>query len=425
MTDVQPGEWKALWFAFAFHFLVLASYYVLRPIRDEIGAAGGLESLSWLFTATLVAMLAANVLFSAVAARLTRRRFIPLAYRFFIATLAGFYLLMQVAPGLEAWVGRGFYVWVSVFNLFVVSVFWGFMADMFGSEQGKRLFGFVAVGGTLGAIAGGSLTAVLVDQVGSAVLLLLSAILLEAAVWCVKAFPDVGTPRRPDAPPEWPLGGTFWSGIAHVFRSPYLLGICGFMLLHSLTSTLVYFQQADIAGKAFADRGARTAFFAQLDIAVNVLTVLMQVFLTGRLLKGLGVGVTLALLPVVSMTGFVAMAVAPGLALLAGFQIARRAVNYAISRPAREVLFTVLPREDKYKAKAFTDTFVYRAGDQVGAWTYPALRALGLGLAGVSWVAVPLATAWCALSLWLGRRQAERSGAAEPALPQLSEAVRA
>jgi AAA family ATP:ADP antiporter len=421
-------ERRAVALAFLFHFLVLASYYVLRPIRDEIGAAGGLESLSWLFTATLVAMLAANVLFSAVAARLSRRRFIPLAYRFFIATLAGFWLLMQVDPaGIVSWVGRAFYVWVSVFNLFVVSVFWAFMADLFSSEQGKRLFGFIAVGGTLGAILGGALTAGLVESVGSASLLLISAVLLEGAAWCVRWFPETaGAPHStssgqasgataapegaPTRNPEWPLGGTFWSGIAHVFRSPYLLGICAFMLLHSITSTLVYFQQADIAGAAFTDRGARTAFFAQLDIAVNVLTVLMQVFLTGRLLKWLGVGATLALLPVVSLAGFAAMAAAPSLALLAAFQVARRAVNYAVSRPAREVLFTVLPREDKYKAKAFTDTFVYRAGDQVGAWSYPLLRLLGLGLAGVSAVAVPLAAAWCALSVWLGRRQSRQAG---------------
>lgn len=423
VVDLRPDEARALGLAFLFHFVVLASYYVLRPIRDEIGAAGGLENLSWLFTATLAAMLVANVLFSAVAARLSRRRFIPLAYRFFIGTLGAFFLLMQLDPaGVVSWVGGAFYVWVSVFNLFVVSVFWAFMADLFTAEQGKRLFGFVAVGGTLGAILGGVLTAQLVHVVGSAALLIVSALLLEVAVWCVKLFPADSSfsPKRESSldprvggngdRPEWPLGGTFWSGIAHVFRSPYLLGICAFTLLHSVTSTLVYFQQADVVRTAFADRGARTAFFAQLDVAVNVLTVVMQLFLTGRLLKWLGVGLTLALLPLVSLAGFAAMAAAPSLALLAAFQIARRAVNYAVSRPAREVLFTVLPREDKYKAKAFTDTFVYRAGDQVGAWSYPALRALGLGLAGVSAVGVPLAATWVALSVWLGRRQAEVAG---------------
>jgi ATP:ADP antiporter, AAA family len=411
MLEVRPQERRAVGLAFLFHFVVLASYYVLRPIRDEIGAAGGLESLSWLFSATLGAMLLANVLFAAVAGRLSRRRFIPLAYRFFVVTLLLFWLAMQSAsPAVQAWVGRAFYVWVSVFNLFIVSVFWAFMADLFSAEQGKRLFGFIAVGGTLGAIAGGLLTAGFVDDLGNATLLVVSAMLLEVAAWCVRLFPDMrveqrGQPAGP-AVAEWPLGGTFWSGIAHVLRSPYLLGISAFMLLHSVTSTLVYFQQADIAGQAFVDRAERTAFFAQLDVAVNVLTVLMQVFLTGRLLKWLGVGMTLALLPLVSLAGFAAMALAPSLALLAAFQIARRAVNYAVSRPAREVLFTVLSREDKYKAKSFTDTFVYRSGDQIGAWSYPLLRWLGLGLAGVSWVAMPLAAAWWGLSIWLGRRQA-------------------
>ena len=411
LFGTTAAEGRAVSLAFVFHFVVLASYYVLRPIRDEIGAAGGLESLSWLFTATLAAMLLANVLFGAVAARLPRRRFIPLAYRFFAATLAAFWLAMRSAsPEVALWVGRAFYVWVSVFNLFVVSVFWGFMADLFTSEQGKRLFGLVAVGGTLGAIAGGMVTAGLAEQLGSATLLIVSAMLLEVGARCVKGFPEVptatvGAAHGRDSKAEWPLGGTFWSGIAHVFRSPYLLGICAFMLLHSVTATLVYFQQADIAGKAFADRGERTAFFAQLDVAVNALTLVVQLFLTGRLLKWLGAGLVLAALPAISLVGFVAVAMAPVLGVLVAFQVLRRAANYALSKPAREVLFTVLPREDKYKAKAFTDTFVYRTGDQVGAWLYPGLRAMGLGLAGVSWAAVPLVAAWCALSLWLGRRQ--------------------
>jgi AAA family ATP:ADP antiporter len=177
------------------------------------------------------------------------------------------------------------------------------------------------------------------------------------------------------------------------------------MLFHSITSTLVYFQQADITGQQFHDRAARTAFFAQVDLSVNVLTIIVQIFLTGRLLKWLGVGVTLAFLPVISVIGFLAMGFAPGLALLALFQILRRAGNFAVTRPAREVLFTVLRREDKYKAKSFIDTFVYRAGDQIGAWSYPLLTWLGLGLTGISFVAAPLAAIWCALSLWLGKKQ--------------------
>jgi len=224
------------------------------------------------------------------------------------------------------------------------------------------------------------------------------------------------TPRDPSTPlrsaqddargAEQPIGGGIISGISHVFRSPYLLGICAFMLLHAITSTLVYFQQADITGHQFHDRATRTAFFAQLDLSVNVLTIIVQLLLTGRLLKWFGVGLTLAFLPVLSTIGFLGMGFVPVLALLAIFQVLRRAGNFAVTRPAREVLFTVLRREDKYKAKSFIDTFVYRTGDQIGAWSYPLLTWLGLGLTGISFVAAPLAAVWCGLSFWLGKRQA-------------------
>lgn len=431
IVDVHSDELRALSLAFLFNFVVLASYYVIRPIRDDIGAAGGLENLSWMFTGTLVAMLIANAFFSAIVARMSRRRFIPIAYRFFIINLAGFYLAMRFLPPTDQlWVGRAFYVWVSVFNLFVVTVFWAFMTDIFSSNQGKRLFGFISVGGTLGGIVGALITGALVKPIGALNLLFFSAILLEIGAQCVRFFPVGFQPAHRPANPidraeeltdaevsqaspingseeaEKPIGGGIVAGISHVIASSYLLGICGFMLLHAISSTIVYFQQADITAHQFHDRAARTAFFAHLDLSVNILTIIVQIFLTGRLLKWLGVGVTLAFLPLLSTIGFLAMALSPGLALLALFQTLRRAGNFAVTRPAREVLFTVLRREDKYKAKSFIDTFIYRAGDQIGAWSYPLLTWLGLGLTGISWVAAPLAGLWCVLSLWLGRRQA-------------------
>ncbi|MGI8819292.1 MAG: NTP/NDP exchange transporter [Chthoniobacterales bacterium] len=411
-VDVRPDELRALGLAFLFNFIVLGSYYVLRPIRDEIGAAGRLENLPWMYTGTLVAMLLANTIFSAIVGRLSRRRFIPVAYRFFIANLILFFVLMRTLPAAQQqWLGWVFFVWVSVFNLFVVTLFWAFMTDIFDTAQAKRLFGFISVGGTLGAIVGGSVTAFLVHRIGTPNLLLISALLLEGGAWCVRFFPaEFKAEHAPAAGPEraqaeQPIGGTLWSGITHVVRSPYLLGICAFMLFHTITATLVYFQQAEITAHAISDRAARTAFFAQLDIWVNVLTIVVQIFLTGRLLRWIGVGPTLAILPLLSLVGFLAMAARPALGLLAFFQVLRRATNYAVSRPAREVLFTVLSREDKYKAKSFVDTFVYRAGDQIGAWSYPLLTSLGLGLTGISLVAAPLAAAWCVLSVWLGRRQ--------------------
>lgn len=413
IVDVKPDELRALWLAFVFNFLVLGGYYVIRPIRDEIGAAAR-ENLPWMFTATLLTMLVANALFSAIVSRMSRRRFLPIAYRFFIANLILFFVLMRTLPPAQnIWVGRVFFIWVSVFNLFVISVFWAFMTDVFNSEQAKRLFGFIAVGGTLGAICGGQITASLVRPIGTASLLFVSAAALEGAAWCVRFFPaefskpgvSEKRPTMPEPDAEKPVGGSLWAGLTHVLRSPYLLGICGFILLHTITATLVYFQQADLTAHQFTDRAARTAFFARLDQSVNILTICVQVFLTGRLLKWLGVGLTLAVLPLINIIGFTAMGVMPIIWLLAVFQTLRRAGDYAVARPSREVLFTVLRREDKYKAKSFIDTFVYRVGDQIGAWSYPLLTWLGLGFTGISFVAAPLAALWGILSLWLGRKQ--------------------
>jgi len=410
VVDVQALEIRALFLGFVYYFLILSSYYIIRPIRDDFGAAGGIENLPLMFTGTLVAMLIANALFSALVARFSRRRFIPIAYRFFISNLLIFFMLLLLVPKQnQVWVGRAFFVWTSVFNLFVVSVFWAFMVDAFSSNQGKRLFGFVSVGGTLGAIVGAAITATLVRKIGTINLLLVSAVLIELGAQCVRLFPNTfQAPKTAGAikvTTELPVGGGIWAGIVHNFSSTYLLGISAYMLLYSITSTLLYFQQIGIATHAFADRGARTAFFAEIDLAVNVLTIIVQLFLTGRLLKWLGVGVTLAILPALSVVGFASMGIAPTLVLLVGFLTLRRAANFAVARPARETLFTVISREDKYKAKNFIDTIVYRTGDQIGAWTNKALDLLGLSLRGVSLIAAPIAVLWLFVSLWLGRQQ--------------------
>jgi AAA family ATP:ADP antiporter len=427
IVDVRPGELRALGLAFVFNFVVLGSYYVIKPIRDDVGAHNGVENLWWMFTGTLLVALVANTAFSAIVARMSRRQFIPIAYRFFILNLALFYLAMRyLGSGAQFWVGTAFFVWVSgAFNLFILTLFWAFMTDVFNTDQGKRLFAFISVGGELGGIVGALLTGALVKKIGPVNLLILSAIMLEAGAWCVRFFPADFTrhPERSAAKPgddsaEKPIGGGVLAGIAHIMHSRYLLAICGFMFLYAITTTFVYFQQADITASQFHDRAARTAFFAHIDTWVNSLTLLVQLFLTGRLLKWIGVGPTLAFLPILSMVGFIAIGITPVLSLFAVFQVARRAGNFAITRPAREVLFTVLTREDKYKAKSFIDTFVYRTADQVGAWSYSLLRWLGLGLTGISWMAVPLTAVWCALSLWLGRRQRNLAGQRLQQLPQ-------
>jgi len=405
IVDVRGDEVRASLLAFVFNFVVLGGYYVIRPVRDEIGADRGVENLPWMYTGTLVGMLIANALYAAIVARMSRRRFIPIAYRFAIVNLFIFFLLMRTmpAPQERSILAPIFFIWVSVFNLFATTMFWSFMADVFTPEQGKRLFGFIAVGGSLGGIVGGFVTSSLAGKLSAAVFLLITAAMLEIAAQCVRLFP--ADFQAHDERSEQPIGGKFWEGATNIMRSPYLLGLALFLMIYTLTNTWAYFQQSDLTGHQLQDRAARTSFLANIDIAVNTITVLIQVFLTGRLMKWFGVGITLVLMPLLSAVGFAAIGFAPILTVLATFQILRRAAGFALLRPAREVLFTVLRREDKYKAKSLIDTFGYRLGDITGAWSYPLMRWFGLGLVGISWVAVPLGAVWCALSIWLGRKQ--------------------
>ena len=409
LIDVRPAELRALGWAWLYIFAVLFSYYILRPIRDEMGVAGGVENLQWLFTGTLLCMIAVNPPFAALVARLPRVKFIAFTYRFFLANLLLFAVLFHVATAAQnIWVGRLFFIWASVFNLFVVSVFWALMVDVFNAEQGKRLFGFVAAGATLGGIVGSTVTAVLAKQVPPTYLLLGSALLLEAAVFCVRRLSSMsgGLHRRPAARSEESLiGGSVFAGFKHALGSPYLINVCIYILLFTITSTFLYFQQAEIVRQSFTDRGARTAFFARVDLWVNLLTLGAQLFLTSRVLRWFGVAITLAALPLISMIGFGTLALAPTIAVLVVYQVIRRAGNFAFARPSREVLYTVVPREDKYKAKSFIDTAVYRMGDQVGAWSYAGLGLLGFAVTGIAVVAVPISLAWLINAFWLGRKQ--------------------
>ncbi|MCC7327806.1 MAG: MFS transporter [Burkholderiales bacterium] len=416
--SIRPGEGAIVAWAFLYLFAVFSAYYVIRPIRDEAGVAGGVANLSWLFTGTLVAMMAVNPLFAALVARLARSRFIGITYRFFMLNLLVFLLLFRTATGdANVWVGRAFFIWSSVFNLFVVSVFWAFVVDVYSTEQSKRLFGFIAAAATLGGILGSSVTAGTVKFVGVPFLLLVSIVLLEVGVQAsrrlgalTEAFQTPAV-RAAGAGPgggpgaEQPIGGSVMAGMTHVMRSPYLLGIAGYMLLYTILSTFLYFEQAEIVNRTFADRAARTAFFARVDLLVNLLTLGGQLFLTGRVMKRVGVAWTLTFVPALTAVGFLWLGLMPTAAIVVGFTVLRRAGNFAFARPTREVLFTVLSREDKYKAKNFLDTVVYRLGDQVGAWSSSLVTMAGLGAGGIAWAAVPLACVWVGNAWWLGRRQ--------------------
>jgi len=426
IVDVKPDELRALWLAFVFNFVVLAGYYILRPIREEIGATSGVENLPWMYTATLIGMLIANALFAAIVSRMSRRKFLPVAYRFAIANLFIFFILMRFVPANWQWLlARSFFVWVSVFNLFATTLFWAFMTDLFSAEQGKRLFGFIAVGGSLGAILGPLVPTFLVDRFSTGIFCLMSAAMFEMAAQCVRFFPTEFREHAEAATAEKPIGGNIWDSVTHIGRSPYLLALVFFIFIYTLTNTWAYFQQADLTQHELADRSARTAFFGKLDFSVNTLTVLIQLCLTSRLLKSFGVGFTLVLMPALSGLGFLAIGYAPILIVLAVFQVVRRATGFALLRPAREILFTVLRREDKYKAKSVIDTFGYRLGDQVGAWSYRAMHAVGLSLNAISFIAVPIIAAWCALSVWLGRKQRALADAQHRSEAGLAEGVAA
>jgi AAA family ATP:ADP antiporter len=409
MIDVGAGEVPALAWSWLYIFSLLSSYYIMRPIRDQMGVAGGVNNLQWLFTGTLVGMLLLNLPFSWLVKTFPREKFIAISYRFFAANILLFALALYVAtPEQTIWVGRIFFIWTSIFNLFVVSIFWQMIVDIFTSEQGKRLFGFIAAGATLGAIAGSLFTVSTVEHLAQGLLLVGAAVMLEVAVFCVRRLSGLSAAlsSRPQAQaPQQPIGGTLLGGIRDALSSSYLLNVSLFLLLYAVTSTFLYFQQAAVVSHSFASRAAQTQFFATVDLGVNILTLVVQLFLTGRILKRFGVGTALSMLPLFSVLGFGAVALLPTLSSVVAFQLIRRAGNFAIARPTREVLFTVLRREDRYKAKSFIDTVVYRLGDQLGAWSFAALGTLGLGLNQVSVVAAALSGCWLANSWWLGRRQ--------------------
>lgn len=397
MRQIKSGEHRAVVLSAAYFFCLLSSYYLLRPVRDEMGIRGGVDQLHWLFTATFLTMLAAVPLFGWASGRWPRHRLIPAVYLFFIASLLAFYVFLQ---GDSRWTPRAFYVWVSVYNLFVVSVFWSFMADLFSRDQGKRLFGIIAAGGSAGAMLGPAMAATLAQSVGTEQLLPASVLLLFGALVCAYLL---GDPRSSPARAAAALGGGIWEGVSLLVRQRRLQGIALFIWLYTTLATILYFQQAHIVADAFADSDDRTSTFALIDLGVNTLTLILQLFVTGRLLQVIGLGRSLALVPALLALGFAALAVAPVLAVLATVQIARRAGNYGLTRPAREVLYTGVDRNARYKAKNFIDTVVYRGGDALAGWLYAGLQTVGLGVGGIALVAIPITLGWAALGLWLGK----------------------
>lgn len=410
--EVAPLLWAALFF-----FFVLTALMVIRPAREALGMQRGIEAIRWLFVGTAVVTLAVNPVFGFLVSRYRRLSFISTTYLFFSLSLVVFWGLMVLTPqAVGERSGQVFFVWFSVFNLFSTMVFWALMADRFSLEQSKRLFGVIAVGGTVGAIFGPWLASRLAQPLGTASLLLVGAASLVMAVGCAfmvaRHQPELAAPgavEDPDAPPRVDekavIGGSAWEGFRATFRSPYLLGISAYVLILAVIATFIYFTRLQMVAAMDENIDVRTGLFAQIDLITQVATLVLQALVAGHLMKRVGVAITLALLPIVVALGFLGLAMVSSYALFVGFDATFRAVQRAIMRPARETLFTVVSREDKYKSKAFTDTFVYRGGDVLGAYTEGVLGRVGAGLLALSSVAIPLAVVWAGMGVWLGLSQ--------------------
>ncbi len=408
-----------------YFFFLLLSYYLLRPVRETFGISGGYDNLPWLMTGTLVAMALASPVFAVFASRVPRRVLVPWTYRFFAMNIVVFWALLMFTPrAAHAGIGYGFYIWLSVFNLFVVSVFWAVMADVFGPKRGRRAFAVAAVGGTLGAIGGAWTAAHLSTDfaIKPAWLMLIALVPLELAVQCVRLLrPYFDRSRGRDAeggdtrlaqshePSSDPL-----AGLKLIASSPYLIASAVYIMLFTTVGTLVYMEQGRIVEQTFSDRAERVAAFAKLDLWTNVLTLVTQLFLTARIVQLIGVRGSLVILPIVNLAGFAALWMNPVFGVLAAFQVVRRGVHYAVDRPVREMLFTVLGADARYKSKTFIDTFVYRAGDMAGGWSPLALKAMGLAVAPV---ALPVVVVWLGVAAVLGKLHAKQPPLVPPPPP--------
>ncbi|MDZ7643932.1 MAG: MFS transporter [Woeseiaceae bacterium] len=407
MLGIEAREFAAVAWSFVYFFCLLSAYYMLRSVREAMAIVGGTENIPWLFTGTFVVMLLATPVFGWVASRFPRKQFLPWVYYFFVLNILLFYAaftLVQVRELSPVWVSRAFFVWLSVFNLFVVSVFWSFMADIWSKEQSRRLFGLISAGGSTGALVGPLITSVLVVPIGFRNLLPLSALLLAFAVVCVYRLRHLAVGRvdeRGAARGDEPIGGRALAGIRLVATSPYLGAIAGALVIANFLGVATYMYMAQLVDQTFPDTDRHTQVFAILDAITNALSFIGQLVVVKYSVRRLGVGMTLAVLPIVSVLGFAVLAMQPVFVVIAALQVVRRSITFGLSKPTSDMLYSVVSPEARYKAKNFVETAIYRGGDLFATWTIRFIG--GIGLAGVAAVCVPLAILWTVLALRIGR----------------------
>jgi AAA family ATP:ADP antiporter len=408
---IERHEYTAVAWSFAYFFCVLSSYYILRPVREEMAVGSGPDTIPYLFIGTFVTMLVATPIFGWVASRFPRRVFLPWVYLFFISNILIFWIVFSraVASGEEhVWLGRAFFVWLSVFNLFIVSVFWSFMADIYTREQGRRLFGVITAGGSIGALIGALVTSALVVKIGFQNLLPISAAVLLVGVYCIGRLKDWVHQEHEDeitetVESENPLGGNPLAGVTHLFSSRYFLSIALMSLVASLLGTALYMFRAELIETAILTSDERTQFFSNMNVAQNALALIAQMFLVKQVVTRFGIGRALFLFPLASIIGFAALAMEPTLIAVAVLDVVRRGLGFGFAKPSTDMLYSVVTPEEKYKTKNFIETAIYRGGDVVGTWTIRLMSVLGLGIAGISLLMVPFAAVSAAVALWLGR----------------------
>jgi AAA family ATP:ADP antiporter len=417
LFGIQRHEFVAVAWSFAYFFCVLSSYYIIRPVREEMAVGSGANTIPYLFIGTFVTMLFATSIFGWVASRFPRRKFLPWVYLFFIANMLIFWAVFTQLRGSGTdyvWLGRIFFVWVSVFNLFVVSVFWSFMADIYTREQGRRLFGFITSGGSIGALVGGVLTSMLVTRIGFQNLIPIAAAVLLVGVFCISRLKhwvhrEHGDEIDATVESTEPLGGTPLAGLTHLFSSNYFLGIALMSIVASLLGTALYMFRAELIETAILSPDARTQFFSNMNVAQNALALIAQMFLVKQVVTRFGIGRSLFLFPFASIIGFAILALDPTLIAVAVLDVVRRGLGFGFAKPSTDMLYSVVTPEEKYKTKNAIETAIYRGGDVVGTWSIKLLSVLGLGMAAISVAMLPFAIASAIVALWLGRDYKRRA----------------
>ena len=403
---IESNEIKATFLSFLFVFILMAAYYILRPVRDAMASDWTDAEVSFLWTLNFFISAGVVALYGAAVSHIKFKHLVPGMYGFFALTFLSFFLaIITVAD--RVLVDKSFYVWVSVFSLFHVSVFWSYMADTFNKEQAKRLFAIIAAGASAGALVGPSIPTLFADKIGTDSLMLIAATLLIIPVPIILYLARLKQTELHNENVHADLsavkiGGNPLAGFKQFFTNPYLLAIGVFILLYTMIGSFVYFEQKNLL--ADFDRAQRTQILGGIDWVTNILTFALAFFATGRLVEKFGMAATLALLPVLVVAGMLVLAFAPVLTILLALQVGRRAGNYAVTRPAREMLFTGVSRETRFKAKPVIDIVVYRGGDTVTAWLFTGLtQGLGLGIGAVALVGAGIAAIWAAVGIYLGK----------------------